>query len=531
MRSFSKVLLWSALSSQMACVYGPRNGDSYSGSTVGKSLPFAGYSTVAGAAIRIQVLRSPNLTGTSNADWLDLLSTPARASTRPTIFHPASGDPLYAWSATVIPVRAGAPGAPAWVEGGVVRMRVLQDNSVVRTFDDLNCPGVLASNYRPRDVWEICRSHTDGVLWLVDRDVPLPGGGQGVLPSSVTYLSRRATPGAGEAYYNTFNARGTDPTLDAWRANRGFPTNEVSARYYNAGDLGLGREMHCRNDGANLYCYVTNYGSATDGLADQTRALGDLASGTNPVATVAMDYRPADSSNRVRFYVYQGGTLQPQVELDGQGPKDVPGLCIACHGGTFDVATNRVTGAQFLPFDADSFAYSSAVPRDEEAFRRLNQMVRATSPNRSITQLIDGWYHGAVGTVGTPFDGQFVPNEWRPPCSPSQTCKRGYLCSSSTGSGVCLDDPAYPIKSDPSQIALYRKVFAPYCRTCHIAQTGITFERVADFVSLAPLAACNTKTMPHAELIYQKFRASGARGHLLGAAEALGNTGARMACE
>jgi hypothetical protein len=51
------------------------------------------------------------------------------------------------------------------------------------------------------------------------------------------------TPADTVAYYN---AIGAPSTLASFKSSFGFPTGEVTATYYNDGDLGLVREMHCR---------------------------------------------------------------------------------------------------------------------------------------------------------------------------------------------------------------------------------------------------------------------------------------------
>ena len=69
-----------------------------------------------------------------------------------------------------------------------------------------------------------------------------------------------------------------------------------------------------------------------------------------------------------------------QVGLDSEADKSVPGLCLACHGGTYNDTTNAVTDANFLPWDLDSFVYSptpGSTRADQlEQFRILNGMVR-----------------------------------------------------------------------------------------------------------------------------------------------------------
>jgi hypothetical protein len=264
----------------------------------------------------------------------------------------------------------------------------------------------------------------------------------------------------------------------------------VSAIYRNAGDLGFGREMHCRQkDDGGAACYVTNYGGFD---VAASVSIADAIAHRDPIATVAMEYLPS-GTNRVRFYVYDGfGTLLRDAVLDSEDDvvKPVPGVCLTCHQGSYNPSTNSVTGARFLPFDLDSFEYTTTVgyrrQDQESAFRKLNRIVRDTNTTAAVGDLIDGWYApNGVYSETSVFDGGYVPSGWT------------------------------------AESTLYREVVKPYCRTCHAANaagTGIDF---LDFASFAarPIEyyVCDEKLMPHAELTFQKFWSSPARAHLAGA--------------
>src|SRR5207248_10329279 len=65
------------------------------------------------------------------------------------------------------------------------------------------------------------------------------------------------------AYYNAIGATSGKETLAKFRTVNGFDQGDTSAIYYNAADLGFGREMHCRQSAdanPDVACYVTNYG-------------------------------------------------------------------------------------------------------------------------------------------------------------------------------------------------------------------------------------------------------------------------------
>lgn len=505
----------------MSTVLLPINGTVVGGDIEGQPIEFSGYATTRDAQIRIQMLRDPTLSPALDSSWDDLATiTPSGA---PISFF---SDPHYPFSASVTPTTNGALPAQylRWPDAGVARFRVLQNNAPMRSFDSVACPEAQTISRNQRAMSDVCQSHMSGVISVADGD-NFFGGIPPLVPNGTEYLSRFDTVNIGSFYYQHI---GAETNLNLWRSNRGFPTGEVVTRFYNAGDLGLGREMHCRtNTGTGqVSCYVTNYGSAVDGLADESFALSNAVTGTNPVATVAMDYRPGLTDDSVRFYVYvhnpiTGQTsLAPQIALDTEGAKDVPGVCIACHSGQYQPANHAVRNAKFLPFDLDSYAYSTVAGHtraaQEESFRRQNAMVLTTNPASTMTDLINGWYHGTPNTVNTPFDGKFVPNSWRPACSVSAPCKSGYTCST----GVCVEDASISPRSDPEEITVYREVYAKYCRTCHAAMpiSPLPISSYSAFSTGAvEFATCTSRQMPHAELIRHKFWQSNARGHLIGA--------------
>lgn len=521
--NFNELELETTSPTAMGTVLLPTNGTVLGGSVEGQPIEFSGFASTRDAQIRVQILRDPTLSPSLDSSWDDLLATPATPQGAPTTFF---GDPHYPFSISVTPMTNGANAAQAlrWPATGVARFRVLQNNVPMRSFDDGHCAEVQSLTRTQRAMADACQSHMSGVISVADGD-----NSQGSIPPQkpvgTRYLSRFDTVNQGSFYYQHIAA---EPTLDLWRTNRGFPAGEVVTRFYNGGDLGIGREMHCRTNTATgqVSCYVTNYGNVRDGLADETNALADAVTGTRKVATVAMDFRPNLTDDSVRFYVYghnpiTGQTsLASQVALDAEGPKDVPGVCIACHSGQYQPATRAVRNAKFLPFDLDSYSYSTAVGHtraaQEENFRRLNAMVLATQPTPAITELINGWYHNTPSTVNTRFDGTFVPNGWRPTCSASVPCKSGYLCSA----GVCLEDPAISPRSDPEEITVYRQVYAKYCRTCHVAMPAspLPISSYAAFSAGAvQFRTCDQPQMPHAELTRYRFWQSNARAHLIGA--------------
>ena len=295
-------------------------------------------------------------------------------------------------------------------------------------------------------------------------------------------------------------------TLASFKTLNGFPTNEAVAHYYNAGDLGLGRQMHCRAaGGGRVACYVSNFGTGAGGDADVavTDAVNNTLSGIpGPIATVAMEYDPPTGGvNSIKFYVYDGaGNIAPQAVLDSQGPKPVPYICLVCHGGNYDEPTHNVDGnATFREFDIFTFLYHPTnatyqLTAQQPQFRRLNELVRSTDPrvppfntHDPIRKLIDGMYSPKpVSDVTAVATDNYVP----------------------PGPG--------PTGWDPNP-TLYTAVPRVFCRACHIAQyEGLDWtaydQMNTDFKGSIQFSVCTAGNhqMPHAEVPFKKFWQSGA---------------------
>lgn len=465
------------------------NGSTFSGPSPYRDVLLSGYTLSPNDPVTIQVLDPADQNPSPGANWTTLAT--AYTNTTPEDYTDADGNTqeLYYWEATVHPVTTFGT-RPRWREGGLARFRALRGAVALTTFDEFDCvAAAYVDGATPIEMGEACGSHSTPVLTFVDTD-PISANVQ-------PYLSRDqngGVPATEAAEYNT--TIGADLTLNAWKSARGFPTGEVVARYYNRGDLGIGREMHCRENPGGTYtlsCYVSNYGHVDDGFDDAESALADAISGTNKFATVAMDYKPAGhgvADSQVQFYTYNGvGGLLVQAALDSEGNKYVPALCINCHGGTYNPATNLVTGARFLPFDLNAFDFAASgsysKSNQQEEFRKLNVMVYNANPGAggtSITSLINGWYNNQRNTVG-----RTQISDWVPP---------GFADHS----------------------VLYRKAVAPYCRTCHIAGAFRfdTFDQLNTLSNAAKTAVCDTHEMPHAEATRKSFWESSARAHLAG---------------
>lgn len=306
-------------------------------------------------------------------------------------------------------------------------------------------------------------------------------------------------------YYNTIGATANKPTLKQWWLDNTFNADGsggTRAAYLNHNDLGFGRDMHCKKNGNNVACYVTNYGAPNQLAANADAALDQDAAQRG--ATVAMEFRAADGAEAVQFYVYtnKGGDagdpfgsagLLKFADLDGFGPKPVPHLCLVCHGGS-PAAITAASGnakaqhSRFREFDLPSFRYPANAawnygqpvpPQINMAdFGALNQMVRDTTPSTApIDKLISGWY---------PVNFAQAPQQNTPP-------------SGWNGNATDIDG--------------YHSVYGQSCRTCHVARDGgaavapfIVFDTKADLAGTSyVVCGKNNRVMPNAIITYKNF--------------------------
>jgi hypothetical protein len=358
------------------------------------SLRVGGIHGTAGMPLAVQILSNPD----------DLTSWETIATTQAT--EPRDG--AFSFFVDVRPV-TGAAAAGRWPRGGVLRLRVVDDAGRALPHDPL----------APDDL----------VIAVANRAEP---------PAGWAYLMEKPVGSAAETL-EYYAAIGAPPTLDGFIARYGFPGDEVVARYYNAGDLGIGREMHCRaaeTPAGGLACYVRNFGIFG---GDRDEAIALTVAGGPPLATVAMVYTPPiDAPNAVSFMVYgPDGALLTSAQLDTPGDNtSIPQNCLNCHGGRsrYDADATAVLGARFLPFDPAMFAYAArpelTFAAQEDAFRRLNRLVGGAAPTPAVLEVIEGMFP----LDGSPYDPAFAPAGW---------------------------------STTPSDARAYREVIAPYCRNCH----------------------------------------------------------------
>lgn len=434
--------------SAIGLVSEPAHGAVVTGDPVGLSLHVAGVYDGGSATLSIQVLADPD----------DLTSWQSIATVEP---DPGS----HGFAADVRPVASDAERA-RWPAGGVLRLRVVDEDGVALARD----PSVPEAT----------------VIAVVNPAAP---------PPTWTYLSEQPVGSVAEtqAYYAAIDA---PATLDEFQTRFGFPAGEVAATYYNAGDLGIGREMHCRateTPAGGLACYVRNYGTFG---GDRDQAITELVAGGTPLATVAMVYAPPiDAPNAVQFVVFgPDGARIDAAQLDTHGDNtSIPQNCLNCHGSTsrYEASTHTVDGARFLGFDPAAFEFADQPGFDlaaqQDGLRGLNRLIADTAPTAAAREMIDGMFPAA----DAPYDPAFVPAAW----------------------------------AAPADARVYREVIAPYCRSCHVSfarsaddpATLATPDQLRAYGAATVLKVCGPgpRGMPTAEATAVRMYNSSARALLL----------------
>ena len=337
-----------------------------------------------------------------------------------------------------------------------------------------------------------------------------------------------------QAYYAAIDPTNAKDTLAKWKAANGFDTGagtQAGVVFGDKRDLGYGRRMTARqNADGTLAFLVENY------LVEA--AAGYTYTSFNLDAAVARDSRhligvnaiefspgPAGGTSFAKFFNFNAttGARELAVDLDGRGPKAMPGPCISCHGGRADALTppdgtgkprfnlvqNSVSQARgdvearLHPFEVDAFDFSAAAgftrAEQEAAFKTINRMVLCSYPLPAPSTLPEDscrrpavaqeWqgsaaamlksFYGGDGLPGATFSDTFVPPTWQA----------------------------------AGQTTLYQQVIAPACRTCHLmrgtgAQSDIdfaTFEKFRQFADRAKIHVLDRGNMPLAKIVYDAF--------------------------
>jgi hypothetical protein len=402
---------------------------------------------------------------------------------------------------------------------GAITLNVAEKQIALKTGDSSNW-------YSPTDAASLypgCSNCGHGASSPLASAAVLPPGvpPTGTPPDFLTFKGL-ATQQDAINYYLTADPEGRrtfldpsnpDPTqthtLADWWNVVGFNpdgSGGVRTAYLNNNDLGFGRDMHCLQGtdefgNITLACYVTNYGKPDQNIKNADLAWKAWNSNGTPsqsgrakaIATVCMEYTVVDQDPSgipvVKFFVYKGGdgtgNLLLSADLDGNGQKFVPTLCLNCHGGDFQPGSNSNVadlGASFREFDLASFRYSklsgASRAKQETKFATQNFMVQSSNAAPAIQEIIENWYF-ANGNNGNRQNSNAVPSGWA----------------------------AHP--------DLYLNVVAKSCRTCHIAQDSVssndsiswdTYDQFSgDRSTIQDYVCGQQKEMPHALITFKNF--------------------------
>jgi hypothetical protein len=214
----------------------------------------------------------------------------------------------------------------------------------------------------------------------------------------------------------TFQAWKNEVGIDNDAQHPGNPTHV--ARFINQVDLNLTREHHMVYYGRDrAAAYVCNHKGPFPTKQDPTglfppqdeidALIKDAQQNPqNTIACVAMEFstrgqrgQPPSPTPFTKFLIFgPDGALWSTVDLDGRGPKGVPNVCTACHGGKFDyedadghfepgVVTPRPPGdlgAHFLPFDIANFAFSSNLKPDQQEQQIFTMNLTSTTSSATV---------------------------------------------------------------------------------------------------------------------------------------------------
>jgi hypothetical protein len=436
-------------------------------------------------------------------NWVYLTS--AQSSSVPKLVSGAVA-PLYEWKTPIVGFPAGV-----WVKGGVLGLYAQAD---VNPGADPVATPLRGINNNPTG------AQAEDVFWP-DIYSAATDASPDTNATPPPYLARPMGTALNTSYYN-LHASGSYVEIPSTLAkfnSQYLGSGAVSAKYFNKGDLGIGRAMTCARpvwtvNGSRVTgtaCAVSNYAPASAAgskapvsFNDQSGSIALIQKNAPPFATVVMIKR--DGSNTTMFGVYQPiapattdpsktKLIQTPVALDSTAfNTSVPNNCMACHGGSFGSNALSLTGqTAFLPFDPNAMGSDDA-PYDyssqTEAFRKLNNIVALSKPTAAVTDFITGSYHGGVATANTKFDFNYVPAGWL---------------------------------NSTAQTNVYNKLIKPDCRGCHMSQVNGTNGGV-DMLSASAMEGirasvladvCLTHLMPHSQLTTKNGWSSDARAYLL----------------
>jgi hypothetical protein len=330
------------------------------------------------------------------------------------------------------------------------------------------------------------------------------------------------------AYYQAIDPTNTRATLAGFKSVNGFGTggNEVSIIIGDQRDLGYGRKMTGRMnaDGTIAFVvenYLVGYGpyspfSLEAAIKDESRW---------HIGTNGIEFSPGPSGGVkfVKFYTFDPitGARLLAGNLDGQGDKAMPTICISCHGGRGDALTptglfpkltfsqsgarGDISG-QTHAFEPASFDFSniSGFTRAalEANIKELNKMVLCTyvRPTTETAGAFDACrrtananeYQGtAAAHIKHMYGGNDLPNA-------SAEATDSYLPGDWGTAG---------------QSSLYANTVTNACRVCHSLrgnanQSDINLESFTKFDLYADRIKAHVidrGNMPLVKLVYDKY--------------------------
>lgn len=327
------------------------------------------------------------------------------------------------------------------------------------------------------------------------RSVPYLTRNNGAGNAALAQLHQAANgEGIGGALQNVAFHRGL---LTGWDSN-GYLTwiSPLSLAWYgNATELGFARSVGCWQwpnrvgtitVGMVTFCLAGNHGSPP---GTQLPDSASLAANTGGIADTygLIVTSPTTGQFFANFAGGVGNPLQTSniddwarrwasvatTTLDSEGPKYTPNACLACHGGTVNQVTGKVTGASLLPIDPGLVVFPGNRAAEEESIRQINAMIVNSMPAAAISDYINGLYGGKVSVPGTTSQSNYVPASWS------------------------------------QQAQLFQAVVKSDCLMCHLATPAArSFGSAAGFMqNKAAIYAdvCNAHSMPNAEVPYVRF--------------------------
>ncbi|MEO8452982.1 MAG: fibronectin type III domain-containing protein [Gemmatimonadota bacterium] len=172
-----------------------------------------------------------------------------------------------------------------------------------------------------------------------------------------------------------------------------------------------------------------------------------------------------------------GWTRGATATFDSEGPKSVPHVCLACHGGRYDPTTGLVQGASLLPIDPGLVDLGGGQAKAEETIRQINAKILRSGPAPAVASYIAGLYGGMVDVPNTKATRNYVPPGWS------------------------------------TRPTLYLDFVKKNCAMCHLAVSrNLDFLTAGNLVSnkaLVYAAVCTARSMPHAEVPFLNFWSSG----------------------